>query len=603
MKAKLLIILSLALSIRAYAVTATWNLNPTTSDWNTATNWTPNGVPNSGSSVAIFGVSNQTSVSIQSADAVDHITFNPGASAFTISVGPQFSSKLTLAGAGIINNSGVTQNFATLNEFNQSFGEIDFVGGASAGDGTVFTNEAGPTGGGAKTFFFDTSSAGTASFINQSGGANAGATWFFGDSTAANATFTSQGGGAFSQGGSISFGDNSSAGNGNFTNEGATGVFGSAGTVNFVDNSTAADATMTSRRGANKGIGGQIAFLELSTADHATLTLEGGLDNDVEKGAVQFYDNSTAGDALITLEGALHTGSEGALALFRSSSSAGNSTLIANNGQGRNSGASIQFTDSSIGGTARIELLGPLGAGNLEIDAHGLPGVSVGSIEGSGSVTLGSRNLTVGTNNLSTTFSGTIAGSDGSLSKIGSGTFTLSGSNTYTGTTTLSQGALLAANTSGSATGTGAVAITSGTLGGSGIIAGAVTVGGGTGSNLAPAFGSNKNVTLTLQSSLTLQTGAAYTYTFKTRNTQAKADLVIANGVTISGATIVLKGKTQGTITAGTVLTVISNTSASPISGTFSNLADSAIVSIGGNNFQASYHGGDGNDLTLTVVP
>ena len=51
------------------------------------------------------------------------------------------------------------------------------------------------------------------------------------------------------------------------------------------------------------------------------------------------------------------------------------------------------------------------------------------------------------------------------------------------------------------------------------------------------------------------------------------------------------------------MLTLISNTSATPISGTFSNLPDGSIVTINGNNFQASYSGGDGNDLTLTVVP
>jgi hypothetical protein len=53
----------------------------------------------------------------------------------------------------------------------------------------------------------------------------------------------------------------------------------------------------------------------------------------------------------------------------------------------------------------------------------------------------------------------------------------------------------------------------------------------------------------------------------------------------------------------GFVLTLISNTSADPITGTFSNLPDGSIVTINDNNFQASYEGGDGNDLTLTVVP
>jgi hypothetical protein len=50
-------------------------------------------------------------------------------------------------------------------------------------------------------------------------------------------------------------------------------------------------------------------------------------------------------------------------------------------------------------------------------------------------------------------------------------------------------------------------------------------------------------------------------------------------------------------------LTAISNTSATPIAGTSSNLADGAILTVNGNNFQASYEGGDGNDLTLTVAP
>ena len=51
------------------------------------------------------------------------------------------------------------------------------------------------------------------------------------------------------------------------------------------------------------------------------------------------------------------------------------------------------------------------------------------------------------------------------------------------------------------------------------------------------------------------------------------------------------------------LLMVISNTSANPISGTFSNVSDGAIVTINRNNLQARYEGGDGNDLTLTIAP
>jgi fibronectin-binding autotransporter adhesin len=79
---------------------------------------------------------------------------------------------------------------------------------------------------------------------------------------------------------------------------------------------------------------------------------------------------------------------------------------------------------------------------------------------------------------------------------------------------------------------------------------------------------------------------------------------VVANRVTIkSGASFNLSGTVQGTLTQGTVLTVIKNTAATPISGAFSNLPDGAIVKVNDNNLQANYKGGDGNDLTLTVVP
>jgi len=72
-------------------------------------------------------------------------------------------------------------------------------------------------------------------------------------------------------------------------------------------------------------------------------------------------------------------------------------------------------------------------------------------------------------------------------------------------------------------------------------------------------------------------------------------DQVIANGVTINnGAMIALSGQTRVALRQGRVLTLISNTSANPISGTFSNLPDGGIITINGNNLQASYTGGDG---------
>ena len=43
--------------------------------------------------------------------------------------------------------------------------------------------------------------------------------------------------------------------------------------------------------------------------------------------------------------------------------------------------------------------------------------------------------------------------------------------------------------------------------------------------------------------------------------------------------------------------------SATAIAGEFANLADGSTFVLARNKFQVDYQGGDGNDLTLTVVP
>ncbi len=66
---------------------------------------------------------------------------------------------------------------------------------------------------------------------------------------------------------------------------------------------------------------------------------------------------------------------------------------------------------------------------------------TIGSLAGSGNVTLGTGTLTAGGNNSSTTFSGVVSGTGG-LTKAGTGTLTVSGNNTYTGATTINGGTL-----------------------------------------------------------------------------------------------------------------------------------------------------------------
>ncbi|MCW1925719.1 autotransporter-associated beta strand repeat-containing protein [Luteolibacter arcticus] len=74
----------------------------------------------------------------------------------------------------------------------------------------------------------------------------------------------------------------------------------------------------------------------------------------------------------------------------------------------------------------------------------------------------GAAVLTLGSNNGSATYSGTIQNSVGSLgiTKIGSGTATLSGTNTYTGATTLSAGSLVLSGAGNNLSGSSATPIT-----------------------------------------------------------------------------------------------------------------------------------------------
>src|SRR5439155_18681339 len=103
---------------------------------------------------------------------------------------------------------------------------------------------------------------------------------------------------------------------------------------------------------------------------------------------------------------------------FGDTSTADDATLIANGDSNGGTGGTILFGGDSIGGRARVEVFDD---GNLDISAHNAPGVTIGSIEGSGVVFLGVNNLTVGSNSLNTTFSGVIQ-DGGSLTKVGQGT-------------------------------------------------------------------------------------------------------------------------------------------------------------------------------------
>ena len=80
--------------------------------------------------------------------------------------------------------------------------------------------------------------------------------------------------------------------------------------------------------------------------------------------------------------------------------------------------------------------------GTLQLDSD----ETIGSLAGSGTISLGGSRMTFGENGLDTEFSGSINGSGG-LTKQADCTFTLSGSNTYTGATSVNAGTLILTGT------------------------------------------------------------------------------------------------------------------------------------------------------------
>jgi fibronectin-binding autotransporter adhesin len=82
------------------------------------------------------------------------------------------------------------------------------------------------------------------------------------------------------------------------------------------------------------------------------------------------------------------------------------------------------------------------GSGSFSLTAAGTNTYSLGGLKGSKAFAMGANSLEVGGNGQSTTYSGILSGSGG-FSKVGNGTLTLSGSNSYTGGTTISGGRLV----------------------------------------------------------------------------------------------------------------------------------------------------------------
>lgn len=498
----------------------------TTSTYETNTNWlpptTPPSPPIASGQQAVFDNAGSTTVNVtSSAIAPNSWTFNSGAQSYTISGGAVNFSAAGPTG-GIIDNANALQTITIQNNIGEStpgvqlqlngssrlvlLGNNTYTGGTFintiCGCGTLqlgdpthtasiigdVTNQAtfnivnANTSGitsitniGGLTQFFNSTTASSATIVNNFGGT----TQFNDSSNAANANITN-----LSFGGSTLFFNNSSAGNAVITNKSNAGSLLSVG-LGFFDNSTAANATIVNTNGGFIGFGKPFFIFgsnnDAPTAANAIITNTKGSE-------IDFAAFSTAGNAIITTD-------KGSAVVFVDRSTGGNAQFITNG-----SGV-VDFGGQSLSPSVNK---GPNNDGV----------VTAGSIAGSGTYIIGGITLIVGGNNLSTEVSGVIADSCGcgpsplgSLTKVGSGTLTLSGNNTYTGLTRVSGGTLLVTGSLDSSTHFSEVVVDSGaTLGGTGSLRNALLNPGAT---LAPGLPTALG-TLTVNDGLGLVSGDFY---------------------------------------------------------------------------------------------
>jgi autotransporter-associated beta strand protein len=444
-------------------------------------------------------------------------TFNnhPGQGMGALGAGvTTFSGNSTAANGTFYNKGGVPGA--------QHGGSVEFYENAKAGDATFYNEHAlgvsQHAGSAGNVRFYGNSSAENATFYNQVGG---GTVYFNDSSTAGDAHFfiedtgtgvfyghvvfngNSKGGAsditvrenAFSGGvefrgtsnaehAEITFVNGSQAGmlvanSGNLGN--ATIDMGSGSSILFRESGSAGDSTIRFRPGG----GGDFTGTNTTAAD-ATITLDGATVANGGTGNLNF-SGGRAGNATIYVNGGAVSGAAGAQMSFNNGANAGTATVIGGGGAVPGAGgARVSLDASSTAANATFTI----GAGGY-LNLAGFGDAQVGSLDvAGGAVHLGQTGLRIGALNTSNTISGQITGFFGNgnakITKVGAGTLTLTGANTYYGLTKVDGGALAINGST-----PGAVEVNSGaTLMGTGSIGGAVTM--NSGGMLAPGASPGK---------------------------------------------------------------------------------------------------------------
>ncbi len=282
---------------------------------------------------------------------------------------------------------------------------------------------------------------------------------------------------------------------------------------------------------------------------------------------------------------------------------------------GNNSGFTGTFITKLRSGNHRMSFMVPeSGSANAAwlLDAQGVDchrimftsgALEFGSLSGRGGIrcnVAGTPVIRIGALNTNTNFSGTIANASGTLSveKVGTGTLTFSGNSTFGGATTILNGTFLLNNNGSTGTYNSPIIAQSGALGGNGKATNTVTIGTGSGTGVILVPGADGTIgTFTTTGLATLNTDA--TYKVDVNNSAASCDKVIAANISLNQSKLVLNNIGSGALPSGTAFTILDNTGTGSITGTFKDLPEMALISVGGYDFRITYKGGTGNDVQL----
>jgi fibronectin-binding autotransporter adhesin len=527
-------------------------------------------------------------------NAANTVTFNGGALSLSTSLTLARTTALNVPGGTI--NIPATPTVATASGVISGTGAFTksgtgtlvltnantYAGGTTISGGTLQIGDFGTTG----SITGDVTNSGTITFarsnaITYSGVISGlGTVAMIGTGTLVLSGANTYGGSTVTLDGTLQVGGGSTSGSiaGDITNNAAlafnrSNAIAYAGLISGVGSLTKLGAGTLTLSGSNSYSGGTTVSAGTLAASGANVLGSGAVT--VSGGSLNigsFYENVGA----VTLASGSIDGTSGTLQATSFSVQSGSISAIL-------FGSSVQLTKSGAGtvtlsgansytgftninaGTLSVSSNANLGASSAQLSFGGGTLNVTGSFSMNRSVTLNSGGGTfdIASGN-AVTLSGIIAnGNGGGLTKIGSGTLTLTASNSYSGPTTINAGTLRVNGSPG--TGISSVSVNSGaTLGGTGAINAGVTV--NSGGHLAPGASIG---TLTVNT-LTLSSGSLLDYELGAPSSGDKT-VILGN----TSGSLVLNGGTFSFIDNGIAVGdyVLLDYAASSFSGSLSNLS------------------------------